>query len=474
MQGQPSHFIPSAAQLSVVDGCRTEVPPFQPTSLVLPPAITAPSSGPAPLITPVPLGQGNNALSTSDVPNQSAAKPTTPRIHNGVPLYDALSSGDNDTSSGSSSDVIQFKSALDIGDYVAVRPFVPIVDGGQVQQGYVKEFANDESFQASGVLVVLTDNTIGFVTALLDHAAVVGEQRIHRRGESSNGSKSRGGLQNLRMDGPGSSTGNEYARLVTSEGALSSDQLSEWALSTREAPAIASSVDRLERTAASAQRDSQLLKEFAGLEEQYGQGVCNAILHDCNLDLREAIAFIKAQAEAHDSSPAIGIAGPDNAAMSTSSGADAATAQVDEELAQQLALSLGLDGDSALSLCKLAPMASAQGVVDALYQHGGDMQQAANALLSGASNSTTGANNFLAVHHSGSNSSNKDGNLVAGALQLCEWFPHLSRDTAEMLLLEHGGDVDRVSRIVVLSLDPMTFHIPCLVRAAVPKHVKSW
>jgi len=68
-------------------------------------------------------------------------------------------------------EAVQFLSAVQVGDYVAVRPFVPTEGNERLLQGYVREYAADEPFQAEGVLVVLTDNTIGYVTAVIDSQA---------------------------------------------------------------------------------------------------------------------------------------------------------------------------------------------------------------------------------------------------------------------------------------------------------------
>ncbi|KAF6256253.1 hypothetical protein COO60DRAFT_130697 [Scenedesmus sp. NREL 46B-D3] len=308
----------------------------------------------------------------------------------GAPAEQLLNNGTGDCETSSSSDsdsdidAVQFRSAVHVGDYVALRPFVPTGSGEVLLQGYVREFACEEAFQGNGVMVVLTDNTIGFVVAVLDPAGGSSSNVVGAGGSSSSSNK-RAAMQ------PKASTPNKRkqkaarkkaaaqgGKLAALDAAASetADVLSEWAMSQHDAaqggvaatPAAGLGV----RNAADAAHDMHLWDEFVGLQRQHGEGLCGAILRSCDHDFVEAIATIKAQAAGFSSSTSSEAA--DGAAAAVP--AAGAAAGPDDDLVVQLALSLGLPAESALALCRLVPHVAAEAAVEALQQHSGDANKA--------------------------------------------------------------------------------------------------
>lgn len=353
---------------------------------------------------------------------------------------DAIQDNESDGgSSDSSIDAVQFKSAVHVGDYVALRPFVPATDDEQLLQGYVREYACDDAFQGNGVLVVLTDNTIGFVTTVLDAATAGTNSRLVSRracSTSTPGGKRDNSKHSKHPDAAAAKSGSTSDLVSSPCDGANTDIVGGWALA---APVVvAASTAGLDvRSAADAQHDLQLWAEFEALQQQHGESLCNAILADCNQDFQDAISMIKAQATTSGTSTTL-------AASSTSS-QQASQQGLDEDLAQQLALSLGMSAGSALQLCKLAPQTSAERVVEVLMQHSGDVSKAADALLFEGGGTIGGSSHVASADIAALDLlGSKDANLVLDALRLCQSFPNLAQDTAEMLLLEHGGNYEQV------------------------------
>ncbi|KAF8073219.1 Abcb9 [Scenedesmus sp. PABB004] len=283
-----------------------------------------------------------------------------PLLQLGPPATPVGGDGDDDdsasTRSGSSgsADAVQFKSAVRAGDAVALRPFVPVAGRARLVTGRVREFACDEAFQGNGVMVVLDDNTIGFVTAVLVDGAAASSppppgKRARaggraRRGHRASGG-SGGGLQ------PGASA--------------DAAELSEWALRAHDGAGLGLRL----RSEADAAHDMELWDQFDALQREHGEALCSAILAECGQDFVEAIALIRAQhARLSAGSPSSPAAPP-------------APPTAGEELAQQLALSVGLAPGGVLQLCRLAPEASPECVVELLQAAGGDVAKAADALM---------------------------------------------------------------------------------------------
>jgi hypothetical protein len=425
-----------------------------------------------------------------------------------------VASADADSDGGD--DAVQFTSAVRTGDYVAVRPFAPTAGGARLVQGYVREYACDEPFQARGVLVVLADDTIGFTVAVLGSRG--NSSAGAAVGASTRSSSQAAGGAAASPPGAGSSSIADavlqQAGICSANGPLTWEDLTPAGLARRAAGAAGSSsaagaappppgaasdgasVSR-RRSVRDAQRDLQLWREFDALQRLHGEALCGSILASCNQDFAEAVALITAQASrlgeaaaaaaAAAASKEAGIAAaakvaeacaaaaeaarrasmgpPGHAAAgwggdagSSAAAAAGAVPASDEGYVQQLALSLGLCPTSALQLACLVPHASAQGVVQALQQHGGDANTAADALLSNAD--AAGASAAAASQQqcclsagacaSSSSSSSaharvaasfmaaRDADRVAAARQLCAMWPGLTQDMAELLLQEHG------------------------------------
>jgi hypothetical protein len=372
-------------------------------------------------------------------------------------------------------EAVQFLSAVHEGDYVAVRPFVPTDDNERLVQGYVREFGCDEPFQAEGVLVVLSDHTIGYVVFVLD------SQRSSRGGSSSSitagatkHSKKQASSKSKKAQvdahyGVSSGLTPAAAAGIGAGGSSLSGPLQQWlADAGPELHPVMVSAEPRRRTARDADRDLQLWHEFEALQQQYGEDLCNTILESCNQDFAEAIELIKGQAgglqaAAGSSSSSSAAASPTRLPGSASQPAGAAAGASDDFVCQ-LALSLGLLPENALQLARLVPHLSADAVVRELQKHKGDVSMAADALLS---NQASGA----AVDGDGSNTSSgasgrtggnrgvispeeramkafragKDPELVVAAHRLCEMSPGLTTELAELLLAEHGGNQHEVS-----------------------------
>jgi hypothetical protein len=398
-----------------------------------------------------------------------------------------ISTADDDTSSSSGSDsdtdAVQFRSAVQVGDYVALRPFVPTESGEGLLQGYVREFACEEAFQGNGVMVVLSDNTIGFVAAVLDPA-----------GSSSSGagagSSKRAAAQQPKASKPNKRKQKATRKKAAAQGgnlaaldAAASDAaevLSEWAMSQHDAAqggvAAAAAAGLGVRNAADAARDMQLWAEFEALQRQHGEALCGAILRSCDHDFVEAVATIKAQAAGFGSSSAVGTSAAAPAAGQQP--AAVAAAGPDDDLVVQLALSLGLPAESALALCRLVPHVAPEAAVEALQQHSGDANKAADALLAAEADAASAAAAAAiaaaderaaasveaarepAGYGSGglspaervaaSFARSRDPDLVVSARSLCSMFDWLQQDVAELVLQEHGGSFEQVRAVAAL------------------------
>lgn len=390
------------------------------------------------------------------------------------------------SSGGSSTDsmeAVQFLSAVHEGDYVAVRPFVPTEDNERLVQGYVREFACDEPFQAEGVLVVLSDHTIGYVAIVLDskHGSQGGSSSSatakHSSSKKQTTSKSSSKLKKAHFDAHSgfSSDLTEAATAgVVAGGSGLSGPLQQWLADAGAElhPVMASAEPRC-RTARDADRDLQLWHEFEALQQQYGEDLCNTILESCNQDFAEAIELIKGQAgglqaAAGSNSSSAAAASPTRtpgsaARPAAAAGAAASPAGASDDFVCQLALSLGLLPEDALQLARLVPHLSADAVVRELQKHSGDVGMAADALLSnqasgaaadGSSNSSSGASSPAAGSRGDSSPeeramrafrAGKDPELIVAAQRLCEMSLGLTTELAELLLAEHGGNLHEVS-----------------------------
>lgn len=342
---------------------------------------------------------------------------------------DADSHSPKSTTSTDSMEAVQFLSAVHEGDYVAVRPFVPADGGQRFVQGYVREFACDEPFQAEGVLVVLTDNTIGYVAVVIDS-----QGRSSSQGGSSSAAPADTAAakpSSSKKQSSGSKKAQKAPKLPESKPAATSaapagsggsgmlsgllDPLRQWmvqagAAVTPEIPAP----ELRRRNKQDVERDLQLWHEFVALQQQHGEDLCNTILESCNQDFAEAIALIKGQAGGLQAAASSGGGGDGGSAAvsptrtpagssrpvsgsgaatpagilgraggATAAAAPAAAAADDEDFVRQLALSVGLKPDDALQLARLVPHLSADAVVRELQKQKGDVSLAADALLSG-------------------------------------------------------------------------------------------
>lgn len=256
---------------------------------------------------------------------------------------------DGDTSDGScGNEYVQFKSAVHIGDYVIVQPFVPGMVHASLVYGYVTEFASDEAFQGDGVLVVLSDNTIGYVIA----------------------------VEPSPEDGPRHTV----------------------------------------------------------------PGGC--------VDTKEASCWSQSQAgTSHANSVGVGEVQPPLSSIGVCVGSEEHVYDVQEDqLLQQLAVCLDLDPICAEQLSKLAPHLPSLQVLDVLQQCDGDVNKAANILLAGGDGVLEEAattTNMLTPR----SWTSVDGAMVARIGHLRSMHPELSQDTAQLLLQEHQGDVNEVSKL---------------------------
>jgi hypothetical protein len=375
-------------------------------------------------------------------------------------------------------DAVQFFSAVHVGDYVAVRPFVPTEGNERLLQGYVREFACDEPFQAEGVLVVLTDNTIGYVAVVLESTAARGGS-----GSSAAAAASAAGLSikqaspascsstpfnGLSLD-PTFALGSSTATAAAAGGAGSSgaaqDTLEEIFMleaGCADTPVVLDTHggQPRRRNARDAERDLQLWREFEALQQQHGEVLCSTILESCNQDFAEAIELIKGQAGGMQGFPAATAAADSGSAAAASPQSAAARVSAgDDGLVSQLALALGLVPEHALQLARLVPDTPAEAVVQALQQHSGDVGLAADALLStqataadadssasSPTRSSTGPRHVSGSeqHSAMSFMAGRDGSHVAAVRQLQAMVPGLGEDMAGMLLDAHGGDLLKV------------------------------
>jgi hypothetical protein len=467
------------------------MPPLQ-----LPPALQLPP----PLIsTPLDASNSNSCWSPGSAAAADSGSSITTATEQQQPVVFPLMSpaadesaeqqlnnnADDDTSSSSGSDsdvdAVQFRSAVQVGDYVVLRPFVPKGSGDVLQQGYVREFACEEAFQGNGVMVVLTDNTIGFVVAVLDPAGSSSSGEAgssSKRAAAQQPKTSKLNKRNKQKAGrkKAASAGGNLAALDAA--ALdSADVLSEWALSQHDAApgdvAATAAAGLGVRNAADAAADMQLWAEFDALQRQHGEELCGAILRSCDHDFVEAIALIKAQAAGFGSSStgAAVTATPAAAAVPAAAAQQpaAAAAGPDEDLVVQLALSLGLPAESALALCRLVPHVAPEAAVEALQQHSGDANKAADALLAaeaeaesaaaaaaiaagepaayGITSSSRGSQLSPADRVAAAFARARDPDLVVAARRLCGMFAGLQQDVAEMMLQEHGGSIEQVREL---------------------------
>jgi hypothetical protein len=486
----------AAAPYSPLTAATSEdMPPLQlPPALHLPPAlISAPKDATNSNSCWSPGSAAANAAGSTE--QQPAVLVAGPCAGDSAEQLLNNSTADDDTSSSSGSDsdtdAVQFRSAVQVGDYVALRPFVPTESGIWLLQGYVREFACDEAFQGNGVMVVLSDNTIGFVVAVLDSA-----------GSSSGagaGSSKRAAPQQPMTSKPNKRKQRAAHKKAAARGgnlaaldAAASDAaevLSEWVMSQNDSAqggvAATAAAGLGVRNAADAARDMQLWAEFDALQRQLGEGLCSAILHSCDHDFVEAVATIKAQAAGFGggSSSAAGASAsaPAVAALSVQPPAAAAAAhEPDDDLVVQLALSLGLPAESALALCRLVPHVAPEAAVEALQQHSGDANKAADALLAAEAEAASAAAAAAiaaaderaaaalesasepAAYGSGSGGGlspaervaasfarARDPDLVVSARSLCGMFDGLQQELAELVLQEHGGSIEQVRGVSV-------------------------
>jgi hypothetical protein len=220
------------------------MPPLQlPPALHLPPALISTPKDPTNSNSCWSPGHGAaNAAGPTERQQQPEMLVAGPCAGESAEQLLNISTADDDTSSSSGSDsdtdAVQFRSAVQVGDYVALRPFVPTESGEALLQGYVREFACEEAFQGNGVMVVLSDNTIGFVAAVLDPA-----------GSSSSGagasSSKRAAAQQPKASKPNKRKQKAARKKAAAQGgnlaaldAAASDAaevLSEWAMSQHDA-----------------------------------------------------------------------------------------------------------------------------------------------------------------------------------------------------------------------------------------------
>jgi hypothetical protein len=374
-------------------------------------------------------------------------------------------------------EAVQFLSAVHEGDYVAVRPFVPTEDNQRLVQGYVREFACNEPFQAEGVLVVLSDDTIGYVACVLD------SQRSSQGGSSTTApatkhssskkpTNSKSSSKKAQVDAHSGFSSRLTAAAAGSGAGVSSlsGPLQQWlADAGPELHPVMASAEPRHCTARDADRDLQLWHEFEALQQQYGENLCNIILQSCNQDFAEAIELIKGQAgglqAVAGSNSSSAAASPITLPGAASQPAAGAAAGASDDFVCQLALSLGLLPEDALQLARLVPDLSADAVVRALQKYKGDVLMAADALLSdqatGAAadgggsqhrsraSSPTGGNRGVISPEERAmkafSAAGKDPELVVAAQKLCEMSPGLTMVLAELLLAEHGGNLHKVS-----------------------------
>jgi len=416
----------------------------------------------------------------------------------------STSSGSSKSSS-SSMEAVQFLSAVHEGDYVAVRPFVPTEGQERLLQGYVREFACYEPFQAEGVLAVLTDNTIGYVAMVLDSAgggqggcrsstsptAAPAPAAHNSKKRSSSSSKAHTAALVAYPVDPNSAPGSSSAQAAAeaARACSSSDidgPLKQWMLEAGalDPVTVAPTPEPKRRSVRDVERDLQLWHEFESLQQQHGESLCNSILETCNQDFAEAIELIKGQrssineaiaaaaaaggaAASAPTSPAAASPQRPVSAVGAASRAGAAATAGDEGLVQQLALSLGLQPADAVQLARLVPHLSAEAVVQELQKQQGDVGQAADVLLStqqpagsntpgsaassGPSSPTrappgAGGGAFSSLEERAAQAfmSGKDPERIVLAQRLQEISPGLTQELAELLLEEHGGNFNEV------------------------------
>lgn len=512
METPESCLVPAFGSDEALTPAPSTFSPWQPWT------VTAASASPVePSAGGVVAAATASSMTSSPVPQlaapQSPCSQLSPFSLSGSPA-DAAAAADSDDpaldspkstssgsskSSGSSMEAVQFLSAVHEGDYVAVRPFVPTEGCERLLQGYVREFACYEPFQAEGVLAVLTDNTIGYVAMVLDSAggksstspAAAPAPAAHnsKKRSSSSSKANTAALVAYPVDpnsAPGSS--NAQAAAEAARACSSSDidgPLKQWMLEAGalDPVTVAPTPEPKRRSVRDVERDLQLWHEFESLQQQHGESLCNSILETCNQDFAEAIELIKGQrssikeaiaaaaggvAASAPTSPAAASPQRATSAVGPASRAGAAAATAgDEGLVQQLALSLGLQPADAVQLARLVPHLSAEAVVQELQKQQGDVGQAADVLLS--TQQPAGSNTPGSAASSGRSSpspapagagggafssleeraaqafmSGKDPERIVLAQRLREISPSLTQELAELLLEEHGGNFNEV------------------------------
>ncbi|KIZ02716.1 hypothetical protein MNEG_5240 [Monoraphidium neglectum] len=215
----------------------------------------------------------------------------------------------------------------------------------------------------------------------------------------------------------------------------------------------------------------ELWLEFERLKRQFGEALCTAIMEDCDNDFAVAIRTIK---EKGDAAAAAGAAAAAAAAPPTpeawgsprrdgwgepgsaSPGAAAtAAARVNEVV--MLAAAQGVPAAAALELCATLKAVAPTAAVAALARRGGDVNAAAEDLLSGATSGATSGAPAAAPGNQAARSAGagraagppEDPAHAVALRRLQEMLPAVPTAVASAVLRQHHGDADAAARELI-------------------------
>ncbi|GBF89088.1 hypothetical protein Rsub_01805 [Raphidocelis subcapitata] len=448
----------------------------------------APSPLPLPRASPTPPG--------SPWP---AASPTSAAAAAGGPAGSAPSSSSGECP-------VLYAGAVRVGDWALVAPFIEeeaLDDAGRralvMREGWVKELLLDDPYQPDGVLVLLSDGTIGnvqsvsdprvaqltaLVTGCIDDdvtaAAAAAPERpaAGRRVLKTRRARGAGGGAAASPPAAGPGAGLGAAGPAASGGAAA---------------------------AGAGGDDLQLWREFERLQAAHGEALCAAVLEACGGDFAAAIREIRGQAEAAAAAAAApkppsppssggwsprpgaggaGWGGSPPASPATRGGGGAggrasgagspaaaeAEAARDREIAA-LAEAFCVPAAAARRLCATLRDAPPAAAVEALAEARGDVNAAAEALLAGAGAGAAAASRSPRAARAPRDAAADALRALArgdpaeevALRRLGEAFPSVPAAVARAVLQQHRGDASAAARALEESLSAEA------ARAAAPR-----
>lgn len=350
-----------------------------------------------------------------------------------------------------------------------------------------------------GVFVLLEDNSIGYVLQVLNANAelpdgdAVGSSAALQNKTSGAFKASKRSIRRKKKAGKSTTkaanaTVSDNACAMAASGGGSYDSLNACVLDSQ----FGDGTQYCDRAKGSdPTRDRQLWLKFEQLQKQHGDGLTNAMLEECGYDFEAAIKELQGQTRAMQEQVKAGDCRtkPDAATCEKGKSGDdgdtsefwgqvdtawqsagntvpqpstrmQTTAALDEALVCQLAADARLDAAAAAQLCSMFSHTPPAVVVQALTKQGGNVQLAADALLTGQGGTATAEHDSMvaatatASHQPSPAAASaavaltrSDPALVVGVQQLQDMFPVLERDMAEVLMQQHHGNVQAVSEM---------------------------